>query len=120
MVIFQANSNLHAAKAHLEMMYENLSNELYHFDYQKELELRDIFIEYTTLKFDYYEKVMQLFQFSLIFLAVRALSFRELYGLLCWLRRRDVCGISLLAEKNRPNRLIFSLQRKINEHKYFT
>ncbi|CAB3977578.1 NADH dehydrogenase [ubiquinone] iron-sulfur 7, mitochondrial, partial [Paramuricea clavata] len=53
----EANSNLHAAKAHLEMMYENLSNELYHFDYQKELELREIFIEYTTLKFEQYEKV---------------------------------------------------------------
>lgn len=39
-------------------MYENLSNELSHFDYQKELELRDIFIEYTTLKFEHYEKVM--------------------------------------------------------------
>ena len=58
MVILQANSNLHAAKAHLEMMYENLSNELDHFDYQKELELRGIFIDYTTLKFEHYEKVI--------------------------------------------------------------
>ena len=57
MFISQANSNLCAAKAHLEMMYKNLSNEWYHFDYQKELELREIFIEYTTLKFEHYEKV---------------------------------------------------------------
>lgn len=55
---FQANSNCLAAKAHLEMMYKNLKDELYHFDYQKELELREIFIEYTTLKFEHYEKVM--------------------------------------------------------------
>ena len=58
MVILQANSNLHVAKAHLEMMYENFSSELNDFDYQKELELREIFIEYTTLKFEHYEKVM--------------------------------------------------------------
>jgi hypothetical protein len=56
-VILQANSNLRTAKAHLEMMYENLSNELYYFDYKKELELREIFIEYTTLKFEHYQKV---------------------------------------------------------------
>lgn len=53
----EANSNCHAAKAHLEMMYENLSQELDHFDYQKEIELREIFIEYTTLKEEHYEKV---------------------------------------------------------------
>lgn len=67
MVILQANSNLRAAKAHLEMMYDNLSNELYHFDYQKELELREIFIEYTTLKFEHYEKVMSSCKFLEVF-----------------------------------------------------
>ena len=40
------------------MMYENLANELNHFDYHKEIELREIFIEYTTLKEEHYEKVI--------------------------------------------------------------
>ncbi|XP_046846264.1 uncharacterized protein LOC124439998 isoform X2 [Xenia sp. Carnegie-2017] len=53
----EANSNLLGAKAHLEMMYESLANELEYFDYQKEMELRDIFIEYTTLQSEHYEKV---------------------------------------------------------------
>lgn len=38
-------------------MYESLANELEYFDYQKEMELRDIFIEYTTLQSEHYEKV---------------------------------------------------------------
>ncbi|XP_028393564.1 sorting nexin-7-like isoform X2 [Dendronephthya gigantea] len=62
----EANSNYLAAKAHLEMMYKNLSDELYHFDYQKELELREIFIEYTTLKFEHYEKVKSKWEAAIV------------------------------------------------------
>ena len=47
------------------MIYDNLSEELDHFDYQKELELREIFVEYTTLKTEHYEKVLYDFSTSI-------------------------------------------------------
>lgn len=58
LINFQATSNCHAAKAHLEMIYQNLSQELDQFDYQKEKELREIFVDYTTLRAEHYEKVI--------------------------------------------------------------
>lgn len=54
---FKANSSCAEAKANLEMMCQDLSNELDHFDLRKERELREILMEYSALRSEHFEKV---------------------------------------------------------------
>ncbi|XP_031568658.1 uncharacterized protein LOC116303273 isoform X2 [Actinia tenebrosa] len=53
----EANSNCAEAKAYLERLCQDLKFELSHFDLRKESELREVLIEYTTLKSEHFEKV---------------------------------------------------------------
>lgn len=53
----QANSNCSEAKAYLERLCQDLTPELSYFDLRKESELREVLIEYTTLKSEHFEKV---------------------------------------------------------------
>ncbi|KAK3751145.1 hypothetical protein QZH41_015475 [Actinostola sp. cb2023] len=52
-----ANSNCAEAKAHLERLCLDLTHELSHFDLRKESELREVLIEYSTLKSEHFEKI---------------------------------------------------------------
>ncbi|KXJ07046.1 hypothetical protein AC249_AIPGENE7382, partial [Exaiptasia diaphana] len=52
-----ANSNCAEAKSYLEQLCQDLTSELSHFDLRKESELRDVLIEYSTLKSEHFEKV---------------------------------------------------------------
>lgn len=54
---FQANSNCADAKTSLEFLCKDLSSELAHFDWRKEVELREILIEYSALRSEHFEKV---------------------------------------------------------------
>ncbi|XP_067021619.1 uncharacterized protein [Acropora muricata] len=53
----EANSNCAEAKTKLEHLCKELSSELAHFDWRKEVELREILIEYSALKSEHFEKV---------------------------------------------------------------
>lgn len=53
----EANSNCADAKKNLEDLCKELSSELAHFDWRKEVELREILIEYSALKSEHFEKV---------------------------------------------------------------
>ena len=57
MLCFQANSNYADAKTRLEFLCKDLSTELAHFDWRKEVELREILIEYSALRSEHFEKV---------------------------------------------------------------
>ena len=56
-LVFQASSNCRTAKDELERMCRHLSEELKEFDYRKEQELKQVFIEYAESRFDVFEKV---------------------------------------------------------------
>lgn len=53
----EANSNCADAKTNLEFLCKDLSSELAHFDWRKEVELREILIEYSELRSEHFEKV---------------------------------------------------------------
>ncbi|XP_073236126.1 uncharacterized protein [Porites lutea] len=53
----EANSNCADAKTKLEHLCKDLSPELAHFDWRKEVELREILIEYSALRSEHFEKV---------------------------------------------------------------
>ncbi|KAL9968418.1 hypothetical protein ACROYT_G026794 [Oculina patagonica] len=53
----EANSNSADAKASLEFLCKDLSSELAHFDWRKEVELREILTEYSALRSEHFEKV---------------------------------------------------------------
>lgn len=57
----QASSNCRTAKDELERMCRHLSDELKEFDYRKEQELKQVFIEYAESRFDVFEKVSNLY-----------------------------------------------------------
>ncbi|XP_020616424.1 uncharacterized protein LOC110054378 [Orbicella faveolata] len=52
-----ANSNCADAKTSLEFLCKDLSSELAHFDWRKEVELREILTEYSALRSEHFEKV---------------------------------------------------------------
>lgn len=56
---FQANSNCADAKTSLEFLCKDLSSELAHFDWRKEVELREILTEYSALRSEHFEKVLK-------------------------------------------------------------
>lgn len=53
----EANSNCAAVKTNLEHLCKDLSSELAHFDWRKEVELREILVEYSALRSEHFEKV---------------------------------------------------------------
>ncbi|EDO49348.1 predicted protein [Nematostella vectensis] len=53
----KANSNSAQAKETLERTCQDLAFELSHFDLRKEMELREVLIEYSSLRSEHYEKV---------------------------------------------------------------
>ncbi|KAJ7391905.1 hypothetical protein OS493_016201 [Desmophyllum pertusum] len=53
----EANSKCADAKTNLEYLCNDLSPELAHFDWRKEIELREILIEYSALRSEHFEKV---------------------------------------------------------------
>ncbi|XP_066926800.1 putative leucine-rich repeat-containing protein DDB_G0290503 isoform X2 [Clytia hemisphaerica] len=53
----EASSNCRTAKDELERMCRHLSEELKEFDYRKEQELKQVFIEYAESRFDVFEKM---------------------------------------------------------------
>lgn len=59
LITVKANSSCAEAKAKLEMMCQDLSNELDHFDLRKERELREILMEYSDLRSEHFEKVTE-------------------------------------------------------------
>ena len=57
LLLLKANSNCADAKTKLEHLCKDLSPELAHFDWRKEVELREILIEYSALRSEHFEKV---------------------------------------------------------------
>ena len=71
----QANSNCADAKANLEKMCKDLSVELAHFDWRKEVELREILIEYSALRSEHFEKVCAYDKVCILFFNIYTMKF---------------------------------------------
>ena len=54
---YQASKHCADAKNYLEMMYRDMAEELAYFDLQKEKELKQVLLEYTTAQLERHEKV---------------------------------------------------------------
>ena len=65
--LHQATAHCQEAKDYLEMMCRDLANELADFDYQKEQELRSVFLEYAALFCEKFQRVRNTLLSSLIF-----------------------------------------------------
>lgn len=66
----QATAHCQEAKDYLEMMCRDLASELANFDYQKEQELRSVFLEYAALFCEKFQRVRKCYVGRVLFFVI--------------------------------------------------